>query len=283
MNYKQLTPEEERVIVNKGTEAPFSGKFVTSKEDGSYSCKRCGSILFSSNSKFESNCGWPSFDDAIKGAVKEQLDADGSRTEIVCSNCGAHLGHVFEGEGFTPKNTRHCVNSISLDFIPKDIPKNHDTIYYGAGCFWGVQFYLAKAAGVVSTDVGYMGGFTDNPTYEEVCSRSSGHAEVVRVIFDTELTSTETLTKLFFEIHDFTQVDRQGPDIGDQYRTEIFYTKENQKSVALELLDVLKGKGFKPATKLTFAPKYWKAENYHQDYYKKQRGQPYCHIRKKIF
>lgn len=283
MNYKTLTAEEERVILYKGTEMPFSGKYVTMKEDGTYSCKRCGAQLFSSENKFDSECGWPSFDDAIKGAVKEVPDADGRRTEIVCAQCGAHLGHVFDGEGFTPKNRRHCVNSISLEFTPKALPTNHDTIYFAAGCFWGVQHYLSKAPGVVGTDVGYMGGKTDNPTYEEVCSHTSGHAEVVRVIYNTDSTSAETLTKLFFEIHDFTQIDRQGPDVGDQYRSEIFYVNEKQKEVAMELLETLKAKGYTPATKVTPAPKYWKAENYHQNYYQKKGGVPYCHSRKKIF
>lgn len=283
MEYKKLTPEEERVILHKGTEAPFTGEFTNSKEDGSYTCKRCGATLFSSENKFDSHCGWPSFDDAVKGAVKEVPDADGRRTEIVCANCGAHLGHVFEGEGFTPKNRRHCVNSISLEFAPKTLPENHDTLYFGAGCFWGVQYYLAKADGVVSTDVGYMGGTTDNPTYEAVCSHTSGHAEVVRVIYDTGKSSAETLTKLFFEIHDFTQINRQGPDVGDQYRTEIFYTTAEQKKVAEELLELLKAKGYQPATKVTPAPKFWKAEAYHQNYYQKKRGTPYCHIRKRVF
>ena len=155
--------------------------------------------------------------------------------------------------------------------------------YFAAGCFWGVEYHFEKLEGVITAVSGYMGGHIKDPNYEMVCSGLTGHLEVVEITYDESIVSFETLAKLFFEIHDFTQVDRQGPDIGDQYRTEIFYTKENQKLIALELLDVLKGKGFKPATKLTLAPKYWKAENYHQDYYKKQRGQPYCHIRKKIF
>jgi methionine-R-sulfoxide reductase len=115
----KLTPEEERVIVHKGTERPFSGEYEDFFEEGTYMCKRCGSPLYRSENKFNSHCGWPSFDDEIKGAVKRVPDPDGERTEIECANCGAHLGHVFLGEGFTPQNTRHCVNSISMKFIPK--------------------------------------------------------------------------------------------------------------------------------------------------------------------
>ncbi len=119
MKMKELTPEEERVIVYKGTEAPFRGAYVYSHEQGMYVCKRCGAPLFRSEGKFDSGTGWPSFDDAVEGAVEERPDADGMRTEIVCARCGAHLGHVFKGEGFTTKNVRHCVNSISLDFTPE--------------------------------------------------------------------------------------------------------------------------------------------------------------------
>jgi len=118
--YNKLTPEEERVAVHKATEPPFTGKYVDHWKRGAYVCKRCKSSLYRSNDKFEAHCGWPSFDDEIPGAVKRLPDPDGSRTEIVCARCGAHLGHVFKGEGLTLKNIRHCVNSISLDFIPEN-------------------------------------------------------------------------------------------------------------------------------------------------------------------
>lgn len=280
--YNKLTPEEKRVIIDKGTEAPFTGEFYNHKEAGTYICAQCNIPLYKSEDKFDSNCGWPSFDDEIPGAVKRVVDADGHRTEIVCSNCGAHLGHVFEGERLTAKDTRHCVNSISLNFIP-DKKTTIQKAYFAGGCFWGVEYYFSTAKGVLSTSVGYMGGEKDNPSYKEVCYEKTGHAETMEVVYDPELVAYEELAKLFFEIHDPTQVDRQGPDVGDQYRSEIFYTNDEQKEIVEKLINILIGKGYNIATKIEKADKFWIAEDYHQDYYQKKNGTPYCHIYEKKF
>lgn len=277
-----LTQEEERIIIHKGTEAPFTGKYYQYKEEGVYLCKHCNAILFRSSDKFESDCGWPSFDNEVPDAVKKVPDADGRRTEILCNRCGGHLGHIFTGERLTAKNTRYCVNSISLNFIPKSEMKI-EKAYFAAGCFWGVQHYLDKAKGVVETSVGYMGGKTDNPTYKEVCTNTTGHAEVVEVVYDPLQTSFEELAKLFFEIHDPTQVDRQGPDIGEQYRSEIFYTTEEEKLAAEKLMQILYTKGIVAATKLEPAKTFWKAEDYHQHYYDNNGKMPYCHAYTKKF
>lgn len=282
--YKALTAEEERVIVHKGTERPFTGIYNDFNEEGQFTCKRCGEPLYNSSDKFDGHCGWPSFDDEIPGAVKRILDADGRRTEIVCANCGAHLGHVFEGENFTEKNIRHCVNSISLSFEAVKLPaENYDTAYFASGCFWGTQYHFQKQAGVISTEVGYMGGHRDNPSYEQVCTGQTGHAETTKVVFDPSKTSYEKLTQLFFETHDQSQVNRQGPDIGTQYRSVIFYTSESEKKTAQKLIEQLQNKGYEVATELTPASTFWKAENYHQNYYQNKGGSPYCHIYQKKF
>lgn len=276
---RSLTPEEAAVILDKGTERPFSGKYNNFFENGAYACKNCGALLYRSADKFKSDCGWPSFDDEIKGAVKRTPDADGQRTEISCTNCGAHLGHVFTGEGLTAKDTRHCVNSVSLQFIParSDKTAKTDTAIFAGGCFWGVEYYMHEAPGVLSTEVGYIGGHVDHPDYKEVSSHTTGHAEAIRVVFDPSKTTYENVAKLFFEIHDPTQINRQGPDVGDQYRSEVFYFNMDQKATTDSLIDILKKKGIPVVTKVTPVSTFWKAEEYHQQYYSKENGTPYCH------
>ncbi len=272
-----LTIDETRVIVNKGTQKAFTGKYYKFNENGVYTCKQCDSPLYNSSSKFDSGCGWPSFDDEIKGAIKRVPDADGRRVEIVCARCGGHLGHVFEGEGLTDKNIRHCVNSISLNFKKSSSTKENSKAYFAGGCFWGVEYQFEKLYGVKSVKSGYMGGTLKNPSYMDVVRGDSGHLEVVEVNYDSSKVSYESLVKLFFEIHDSTQVDGQGPDIGEQYLSAIFTSKKQEKEIIFKLINILKQKGLKVATKIYGAVDFYKAEDYHQDYYKKTGKKPYCH------
>ncbi len=280
MKLNELTPEEERVIIHKGTEAPFTGEYNDNKAKGLYVCRQCDAPLYHSEDKFSSNCGWPSFDDAVAGAVLRLPDADGRRVEIVCANCGGHLGHVFEGEGFTDKNVRHCVNSISMRFIAD--AKAPATAFFGGGCFWGVEDGFSKLPGVLNVVSGYMGGKNPFPTYEEVCTGTTGHAEVVKVEYDPAKIDFETLAKFFFEIHDPTQLNRQGPDVGTQYRSVIYYTDENQRKTADKLVDILTKKGLDVVTEISAAVPFFAAEDYHQDF-TKRTGRGGCHLPVKRF
>lgn len=282
--WNHLTPDEERVIVRKGTERPFSGKFEKHADAGTYVCRRCGAALYRAEDKFDAGCGWPSFDAEVTGAVRRETDADGRRTEILCAHCDGHLGHVFTGERLTPRNTRHCVNSISLDFVPQaDDGTQFARAVVAGGCFWGVEHLLREELGVIRTRVGYTGGRTRNPTYREVCRGDTGHAEAVELVYDPRQTTFERVARAFFELHDPTQVGGQGPDIGDQYRSAIFYPNAEQREVAERLIAILTAQGFKIATRLEPAATFWPAEDYHQLYYVKTGKQPYCHQRVRRF
>ena len=286
-NIDRLSEFEKHVVIKKGTERAFSGAYVYTKEDGIYRCKVCDAPLYRSSDKFESHCGWPSFDDAIPGAIREVPDRDGKRTEIVCANCGAHLGHVFRGEGYTEKNTRHCVNSISLQFEKKE--KQAATApalakaYFAGGCFWGVEYYMEQIKGVSKVRSGFMGGSVKNPGYYDVVRGDTGHLEAVEVVYDPAQVSFETLVKTFFEIHDPTQTDGQGPDIGSQYLSAVFVNSDKERQVVNRLIALLEKKGYKIATKVLDASIFYEAESYHQDYYERKGTMPYCHRRVKRF
>lgn len=278
-----LPPLVIAVVQDKGTEKPFSGEYDQFGENGSYLCRQCGLALFRSAAKFHSGCGWPSFDEEVAGAVKRVPDADGRRTEILCARCNAHLGHVFSGEKFTAKNERHCVNSLSLDFVANlQVTETQEAIF-AAGCFWGVEFYFQQLPGVLKTQVGYCGGTKVNPTYHDVCSGATGHYEAIRVLYDPAALDYKKLVQYFFEIHDATQHNGQGPDIGTQYKSAIFYFDEQQKKTAAEVIHSLEERDYSIATKLLPVSVFWPAEEYHQDYYTKNGKQPYCHRYQKIF
>jgi len=282
-NIDRLSEFEKLVVIEKGTERAFSGEYVYTKEDGIYRCKVCNAPLYSSSDKFESHCGWPSFDDAIPGAVKEVPDRAGREIEIVCANCGAHLGHIYRGEGYTEKNTRHCVNSVSLLFEKKETKQEPAKAYFAGGCFWGIEYYMEQIKGVSEVRSGFMGGSVENPGYYDVVRGDTGHLEVVEVLYDPAQVSFETLAKTFFEIHDPTQKDGQEPDIGSQYQSAVFVNSDKERRVVKRLIGLLEKKGYKIATKVLDASVFYEAEGYHQDYYERKGTMPYCHRRVKRF
>jgi peptide methionine sulfoxide reductase msrA/msrB len=276
--WNQLDGEAQRILEKGATERAFSGKYLNHKGQGTYTCARCKAPLFPSGSKFNSNTGWPSFDQALPGAIKELVQSDG-RVEIRCGRCDGHLGHLFRGEAMTAKNTRHCVNSLALGFESQPLSE----AFFAGGCFWGVEYLLEQLPGVISAESGYMGGGLASPTYKQVVSGRSGHAETVRVSFDPSKLSYEALARVFFEIHDPTQGNRQGPDVGEQYRSAVFVTNSQQEQVITGLLAILRQKGLKITTRIEPAQVFWPAETYHQDYYQRSGKTPYCHERKRRF
>ncbi|MCA0402453.1 MAG: bifunctional methionine sulfoxide reductase B/A protein [Proteobacteria bacterium] len=272
-----LTPLQKRIICHKATEYPNTGEYNEIMTKGTYLCRRCGLALFRAASQFHSGCGWPSFDEEIAGAVKTEPDSDGRRLEILCMRCDAHLGHVFTGEHFTHKNIRHCVNSASIDFVADTHVLDTEEAIVAGGCFWGVEHFLKKLPGVLKAESGYSGGITENPSYEQICQGNTGHYEVVRVIFDKAKIDYRQVIKRFFEIHDPTQRNGQGPDLGMQYQSAVFYYDEEQKNDTEKLISLLRRRGYDVATKLLSVQAYWPAEAYHQQYYDKHQKLPYCH------
>ena len=278
-----LTPAQIAIIAKEGTEPPGSGGFDLTDRKGSFLCRACGAVLFRAEYHFVSSCGWPSFDDEISDAVKQVPDDDGRRTEILCSDCDAHLGHIFHGEQLTDKNTRYCVNSISLDFTPDDTVKETDEAIVAGGCFWGIEHLFKQLDGVLLTEVGYTGGELDQPDYQAVCTKTTGHLEALRIVFDKQKHSYQDIIQYFFECHDFSQTDGQGPDLGPQYLSAIFYHTKVQKEAAQSAIQTLEELNYSVATQLYPASVFWPAEGFHQAYYSKKNEQPYCHMHQSIF
>ena len=280
---KVLSPEQFEVMRNKGTEKPFSGKYNDHYLEGVYLCAGCGTPLFPSNTKYDHGTGWPSFSapvDEENLEYRKDFSHFMERIEVVCATCGAHLGHVFD-DGPAPSRLHYCINSVTLDFDPAPLeeeitgprtPGKHQTATFAAGCFWGVEDKFSKIEGVVRTAVGYSGGDLENPTYQQVCRGNTGHAEAVHIDYDPSVLSYTDLLDAFFQIHDPTQLNKQGPDIGSQYRSVIFYHTEEQKREAENMIASLQKSGrFKEpiVTQVLPAEEFFRAEEYHQKFYKK--------------
>ncbi len=275
---QSLTPEQYKVMIQCGTEAPFSGRYNDFWEKGSYLCAACGAALFTSETKYEHGTGWPSFTAPFSEAnveYREDASLGMLRTEVRCSACGAHLGHVFD-DGPAPSGRHYCINSAAMIFqtAGAEAKAKTEVATFAAGCFWGVEYKLGQVAGVLSTAAGYTGGSVRNPTYKQVCSDDTGHAEAVQVTFDPARIGYEDLVRKFFALHDPTQLNRQGPDIGTQYRSVIFVNGPAQKAAAEKIKAELEKDGLyrgRIVTEIIPAGEFWRAEEYHQKYYEKNK------------
>lgn len=287
---KQLSADQYYVLREKGTEKPFTGELLLNKEKGIYKCAACGNELFNDSMKFDSECGWPSFDREIAGRKiikKVDYSYGMKRTEIQCAKCGGHLGHLFN-DGPTVTGQRYCVNSLSLEFAPTDQIKGDikkesslnslDTIVLGGGCFWCTEAIYEKLKGVVSVVSGYSGGTIPNPTYSQVSTGKTGYAEVIRIIYDETITSLDQILEVYFSSIDPTTLNSQGADYGTQYRSVIFYSNEKQMRIAKSLITELNKEVYdgRIVTQVVPFKVFYKAEDYHQDYYSINKNLPYC-------
>ena len=278
-----LSKAQRDVLWGKATEPPFSGKLLHLTAMGDYSCAGCSSVLFHSRAKFDSGCGWPSFDREIAGGkINKTVDKSLGmiRTEITCAQCDGHLGHLFD-DGPTETGERYCVNSLSLSFESVEKPGKIEEITLGGGCFWCVEAVYLNLNGVIKVESGYSGGFIKNPAYREVCNGTTGHAEVVKITYDAQLVSLQKILEVFFTVHDPTTLNRQGNDVGTQYRSVIYFHDAEQEQIAISIIKKLEEQSVftNPiVTEVKPFDTFYKAEDYHQNYYNLHKSEPYCQL-----
>jgi peptide methionine sulfoxide reductase msrA/msrB len=286
---KILSPDLYAVARNADTERAFTGKMWNSETKGTYYCATCGNKLFKSQQKFTSSCGWPSFfEQENKESItfKDDNSYGMRRVEANCGRCDSHLGHLFD-DGLEPTGKRYCMNAISLDFVPESATSttlsnsNLETVTLAGGCYWCVEAVYENLKGVENVVSGFSGGTVENPSYEAVCSGTTGAAEVVAITYDKTITNLDEIFKVFFTVHDPTTLNRQGADVGTQYRSAIFYRNEAQKKAAESIiaeLNASKVYGAKIVTTLEPFVKFYKAKDDHQNYYNNNKNQPYCQM-----
>ena len=270
-----LTPEQFQITRLKGTERAFSSELCSYFEPGRYACVCCGTELFDADTKFESGTGWPSFTQPIKDNVVAYLKDDSmgmQRIEANCSTCDAHLGHVFQ-DGPKPSGLRYCMNAVAL----KKVDVKEKKADFGGGCFWCTEAIFQRIKGVIKVESGYSGGTVVNPTYREVCSGSTGHAEMIEVTYNPDEISYDDLLRIHLTTHNPTTIDKQGADRGSQYRSIIFYRTEEEKQAAVAVIEEIQSL-IKDmiVTQVEMFEHFYKAEAYHQNYYNENQERGYC-------